>query len=182
MVRLLEPGPVPSSFSQSEALSGGSSRSHLTQNRHLVIWEDYPNQFGPWKSSFSTFWIPRWESVWSPPLFSGQIQSLCLVCSPEKEVFPNFIFGLVWPVPVSSSKHASAADAKLCLTRRMQSKLFAAPARLARALLKKWDSTVVLHLLWFVPWLWTPWTHMPCWQLLLLTRFGGSEFLYGLAQ
>lgn len=45
---------------------------------------------------------------------------------------------LAWhDLPVSSSKHASAADAKLCLTRRMQSKLFAVPARLARALLKK---------------------------------------------
>ena len=128
-LRLLKPGPVPS-FSQCGSHYQEGQAAHIW-HRHLVIREDLTvSDVG--RSSFSTSWIPRWESLKkSPhPIFRTKSNLFANFCSPEKEAFARISFGLVGPVlPVSSSKHASAADAKLCLTRRMPSKFLGSSSK-----------------------------------------------------
>ena len=161
--------PSPFVFPVWFTLSGGSSRSHLTQASGD---QGRFDSFGCWKSSFSTSWIPRWEWLYD------RLESI--FSSPGKRKL-SLNSALAW---YDQCCLCQAPSTHLPLMQSFvwrdgcQANFLAVPARLARALLKKWDSTVVLHLVWFE-------LHghtCLAGNCSCSPNFGGSEFLYGLAQ
>lgn len=182
-LRLLKPGPSPFVFPSVVHII---RRVKPLTSDTGIWWSGMIWQFGCWKSSFSTSWIPRWESLKKSPgiYFQDKSNLFAWFAVLEKEAFAKISFGLVWPVlPVSSSKHASAADAKLCLTRRMPSKFWQFqqdwPGRCWRSEILRLSFTSCD--LWCLGYELHGHTCLAG-NCSCSPNFGGSEFLYGLAQ